>query len=285
MTASNPERASFVRVRFARSGHDDDIQAFFIGQDALGFLEDEDWWEAYFSATLWSEVERGMRDMFTRMDITTEYGVDEFKDENWNALWESSIKPIQVSESILITPSWHQPPSGYDGLKLVIDPKMSFGTGYHATTRLMLRLLERCIRKDDRILDVGTGTGVLAIAGVMLGGKHADGVDIDEWSYDNAMENALRNGTETQTRFFHGSMEHASGQYDCILSNITKLDNMDMLPGFEALLSPGGRMILSGFYSTDVDDVRTVAEQLGMRCQEEIREDEWSAILISREDA
>lgn len=285
MTASNHKHASFARVRFDRSEHDDNLQAFLIAQDALGFLEEEQWWEVYFPAARWSEVERGLRDMCSRSNTPAVYHFEEFQEENWNEQWENSITPIQVSEHILITPSWHQLPDNFDGLTLIIDPKMSFGTGYHATTRLMLRLLEHHVLRNDRVFDVGTGTGVLAIAAIKYGASEATGVDIDEWSYDNANENAVRNHTEKQTRFFHGSMEHASGTYDLILSNITKLDNMDMMQEFEGLLNPGGRMILSGFYSDDVPEVLAVANQLGLTKREEIQEDEWSALLLYRENA
>ena len=98
------------------------------------------------------------------------------------------------------------------------------------------------------------------------------------------MENARRNHVEENTRFFHGSIECVQGPYDILLSNITKIDNMDMMPRFHALLNPGGKLILSGFYSADAEDVRTVFEQLGLRFVKEMREDEWSAILAVEEE-
>jgi ribosomal protein L11 methyltransferase len=273
----------FVRARFPRSAHDDTLQAQLVARDPLGFLEDEAWWEVYFHEADWEAVAAEFSSSWKLLTPPITPEVQHFDQENWNAQWEASIQPIAVSDRIMIAPSWHEVAETDDRLVLVIDPKMSFGTGYHQTTRLMLRLLENDVRAGDIVLDVGTGTGVLAIAAIRLGAAHAEGVDIDEWSTDNALENAQKNGVEGSVRFFHGSLEHATGPYDKIYSNITKLDNIDMLTAYRDLLRPEGAMLLSGFYRDDVPEVRTALAKLKLTVTDEMYEDEWAALRAVKE--
>jgi ribosomal protein L11 methyltransferase len=269
----------YIRLRFPVGEHDEQLQALLHALEPLGFLEEEDSWEAYFACDAWDgaaadEFAAAMQ----RLDIEVVYDVERFEKQNWNKEWEDSITPIRVSERIVITPSWHSVEAGEDEIVLVIDPKMSFGTGFHATTRLMLRLMEQHVRADDIVLDVGTGTGVLAIAAVKLGAAAAEGMDIDEWSKENAEENCIRNGVLQQVRIHHGSLETVHGPYDLILSNITRNDNIDMLPALAGMLRLGGRIILSGFYTTDRNDLLAAMQQCGFVLTGDMAEDEWHAI-------
>lgn len=268
----------FVRVRFPSTSSDSTLQGMLVRHDPLGFLEEDHWWDAYFEEELWPEIERHFLARLEAEGYTAAYELETFEQRNWNQEWEDSIEPIRVSERFLITPSWHAPDVADDVTVLVIDPKMSFGTGYHPTTRLMLRLMEGLLREGDRVLDVGTGTGVLAIAAVRCGAREADGVDTDEWSYDNAVENAQRNRVADRCRFRLGSIEQATGQYDLILSNITKIDNLQMFPRYLEHLDAGGRLVLSGFYAHDANDLRMALENLGMRVAAESTEEEWCAM-------
>lgn len=274
---------AYFRIRFPRTSDAPDIQARLIPYDPLGFLEEDEWWEVYFHDHVWQNIEPLFRKNCERDGSVPVYTAQRLEQENWNRLWEESIQPIQVSDRICIAPSWHVVDADPNVIVLTIDPKMSFGTGYHATTRLMLRLLETHIRPDDTVLDVGTGTGVLAIAAIRLGAAHADGVDTDEWSYENAMENAERNGVADRILVAEGSLEAVSGTYDVILSNITKIDNLQMLPRLDAMLRPGGRILLSGFYRTDTADIHLALEQLRLRVDENKEEDEWAAVSAVKE--
>lgn len=255
-----------------------------IAHDPLGFLEEDHWWEVYFDFDTWKLSEPMFRAACERDGLAPAFDSETIEKENWNQLWEQSIEPIQVTDRLLIAPSWKPVSAPSGGMVLTIDPKMSFGTGYHATTRCMLRLLETRVRADDRVLDMGTGTGVLAIAAVRLGAAQAEGFDTDEWSYDNALENAQRNRVADRVLLGQGSIENVSGTFDVILSNITKIDNLQMLPRFDAHLKPGGRIILSGFYEWDARDIHLALEQLRLHVDEEITEDEWSAIAAHKEE-
>jgi ribosomal protein L11 methyltransferase len=273
----------YICLRFEGTAGMEDMQAALLPFEPLGFLEEDDSWYCYFPMIEWTERLRNpITDMLHERFPGTAPDVASLPHQNWNAAWEESIRPIAVSERFIIAPSWSK--VEYPGTRIVltIDPKMSFGTGYHATTRLMLRLLERVIGGNERVLDVGTGTGVLAIAAIKLGADSAIGVDTDEWSCDNANENAEANGAAGRVVFHHGSIEHAEGRFDVVLSNITKNDNARLLPSYERLLSENGLIILSGFYGSDSAELEQKSLGSGFTAIDRLDEDEWAAILLAR---
>ena len=147
-------------------------------------FEQNDWQEDYRESIIQEMTERGLDVAITKI------GTEE--DQNWNAEWEASIDPVIVNERIVIVPEWKE--EEFDNpMKLVITPKMSFGTGHHATTRMMCRLMEHLVQPGDRWIDVGTGTGVLAILAVKLGAEHVLAFDNNEWSVLNSQENIAKN--------------------------------------------------------------------------------------------
>ena len=180
-----------------------------------GFWEDGTSLRCYIATERWDgallpEVERVLRMAVSssRTPAPTVH-VRTIEEENWNAQWEATIKPIHVTDRIVIAPTWAgYVPAPHEHL-ILIDPKMSFGTGYHESTRLALLLIQRHIRHRPTVLDVGTGTGILAIAAVKLGARSALGVDTDEWAYQNAVENAALNGVRDTVRILHGDLSVA----------------------------------------------------------------------------
>jgi len=275
----NPK--SYIQLRFSRSDDDELIQAFISNFSSLGILDEEDSWSCYFLLHDWSTaVQRPFTDGLKNRFPLCSFETFVFEEENWNQTWENSITPLRVSERFIITPSWHRVDASAGTEVLIIDPKMSFGTGFHATTRLMLRLLEKTIEGGERVLDVGTGTGVLAIAAVKLGANYVEGVDTDEWSFENAMENCKRNGVLDHISMMHGSIECAVNIYDVVCSNITKNDNIALLPALNQRLRSNGIAILSGFYSTELDEVLQFAARSEFEFIDSISEDEWIAIRI-----
>jgi len=254
-----------------------------------GFWEDGAVLRSYISESRWTpampdEVERTVS-LITRSSRSTRPAITtrRIQEQNWNEEWKKTIRPIHVSERTVITPSWHPYEPAPGELVLTIDPKMSFGTGYHESTRLILRLLEEHIRIGDSVLDMGTGTGVLAIAAVRLGAADATGIDVDEWSYENACENIRLNHVQDRITILHGDITATpAGPFTLILANIQRTVLLEMLPLLVRRLRAGGRLLLAGLLH---DDREIMMEQLrheGMTLLNELSENEWTAIAARR---
>ncbi len=250
-----------------------------------GFWEDGDVLRCFISAERWNpgmqeEVE-SMATMLARSSasVAPRVTVQSLKDQNWNEEWEKTIKPIKVSERIVIRPSWHEYTPEPGQIVLTIDPKMSFGTGYHETTRLTLRLMERHVTKGMTILDIGTGTGVLAIAAVKLGAARAIGVDIDEWSFNNAHENIRLNDVETDVVIRLGKLNDVQEtSFSMIIANIQRNILEPLLSGMKERLEPEGTLLLSGLLDFDEQPMIDALHTAGFRLMEELQEGEWIAL-------
>ena len=159
---------------------------------------------------------------------------------------------------------------------------MSFGTGYHETTRLTLRLLEKYIHRINSMLDVGTGTGVLAIAAVKLGAASAWGIDIDEWSIDNAGENIIANDVADKVTISDTPVTSIDRSFRLITANLTLNTNSELLPTFRKLLRDGGTIILSGLLAADTETMRSRLRAEQFTILEELTENEWIAIAARK---
>jgi ribosomal protein L11 methyltransferase len=199
--------------------------------------------------------------------------------KNWNEAWEKTIQPIQVTERIVITPTWHKYVPSPGQIVLTIDPKMSFGTGYHETTRLMLKLMEKHCKPGMNVLDVGTGTGVLAIAAVKLGAESAVGVDNDQWAYKNALENVRLNGATGRVQIILGDVASVNEQpFDMIVANIQRNVLLEIINEMCARLEPNGLLLLSGLLLDDERPMIDALHNIGFRMIEELIENEWIAL-------
>ncbi len=195
---------------------------------------------------------------------------------NWNAVWEASYQPIRVGDRCVVRAPFHgepDPPVAYD---LVIAPKMSFGTGHHQTTWLMLSFLLDLELEGFSVLDMGSGTGVLAILAARRGAGPVWAIDIDPWSYENCRENAERNG-EPEIVAVQGDASAIRGSFDLILANINKNVLLADLPAYVAALKPGGQLLLSGFYRTDLADLQQAAAKLGLEFVSDREKEKWVA--------
>lgn len=190
-----------------------------------------------------------------------EYTVDSIPDQNWNALWESNFQPVRVKNCIIRAP-FHEKPDDAT-IDIVIEPKMSFGTGHHETTALVAgEMLEMSFRDCD-VLDMGCGTGILAILARHLGARKVTGIDIDEWAYTNTLENIERNGVP-DIRVLQGGAECLGDQeFNIILANINRNIIVRDLPRYHAVLQSGGVILLSGFLDVDADKIRESILPLG----------------------
>ena len=202
--------------------------------------------------------------------------------QNWNALWESNFEPVDVDGRIYIRAPFHTKPEG-DALDVVIMPKMSFGTGHHATTHLMSATLADLDVRGLNGLDMGSGTGVLAIIAAMQGAAHLDAVDIDEWADENCRENIVTNGVAEHITPILGDVSAIQGRtYDFILANINRNILLADMPHYAATLKAGGTLLMSGILESDIDSITARAEELGMRRVEVRLRNGWAMVRVEK---
>jgi len=201
-------------------------------------------------------------------------------DRNWNADWEKSVSPVRVGPFLLCGADAAVPPEHADATTLRIDPEQSFGTGHHATTRLCLTLIGDTVATGDTVVDVGTGTGVLAIAACRRGARSALGVDTDTRAVDNATANARRNGVSDCVTIREGSVEAVPEDVaaDVVAVNITMEPLRSMLPALRARLGPDGTLLLSGLLTSQRSQMRTALTAHNLVSDTEATEDGWWAV-------
>jgi ribosomal protein L11 methyltransferase len=224
-----------------------------------------------------NKYETLIKEYADRAQIATE--IEKVKRENWNIEWESNYHPIEVAEKIFIRAAFHDknPSFEYD---ILITPKMSFGTGHHATTKLMLTEMLSVDFKSKRVLDVGCGTGILSIFAKMRGASFVFGIDIDEWAVENSNENLGLNKC-TDILIEKGEIDDVSEKsYNVILANINyNVIMMDLLK-YSQLMLTGGELLLSGFYHTQKNDIISTAGGIGLLYKNDLALGEWCMLHL-----
>jgi len=251
-----------------------------IGFDS--FLETEEGIDAY---ALENEFDReAFETLIEKYKLSAQISWHESKMPkiNWNEEWEKNYDPIAVDDLVFVRASFHQPSQGFKH-EIVINPKMSFGTGHHATTFQMLKHQGEIDHKGKRVLDVGSGTGILAIMAKLLGARDVEAFDIDEWCVENGNENFDLNGLSTKMEIGTIREVNPQGPYDIILANINKNVLLDEMEIYVALLVPKGYLLLSGFYTEDIDDLMESAEPLGLNLVKKQSKDNWAALILQKD--
>ncbi|MFA6599130.1 MAG: 50S ribosomal protein L11 methyltransferase [Ignavibacteriaceae bacterium] len=211
------------------------------------------------------------------------YSIKEIEDKNWNEEWEKNLKVIKVTDRIVIKPSFRDYSPSAEEVVITIDPKMSFGTGEHQTTKLMLSMCEKYIKPKIKVIDVGTGTGVLAIASVLLGADFALGIDNDEWCYENALENIAQNHVLGKVEFRLAELGTiAEDHFDLLLANIQKDVLLLIAKNISEKIKVEGIIILSGLLFTDEDDILSCYTKLGLSFVEKMQLDEWISLVFKK---
>ena len=207
-----------------------------------------------------------------------DYDINEIADQNWNKLWESNFQPITVDETCYVRATFHEPNLSIP-YEIVIDPKMSFGTGHHQTTSMMLSYILENDFEGKEVLDMGCGTGILSILAVKRGAKHVLAIDYDEICVESVEENKLLNDVALFIDAELGSEERISGKvFDVILANINRNILMDQLHQYALSLKNGGQLYISGFYEgEDLHMLTQRAQSFGLAYQHKKVQDRWCA--------
>ena len=276
-----------------------DVLAALAGEAGFEtFMETENGLTGYVQQTLFDEpaLKEALED-FPFEGVSISYDVQEAEDKDWNEQWEQEgFEPIEVrskmndGRGIVIHDGRHLPENISDqDIAIEIDAKLAFGTGTHETTRMICATLLELFTNHSslftpvKVLDCGTGTGILAISALKLGAKEAIGYDIDEWSVDNARHNAVINRVDDRFQSLLGDvniLKEVDGTFDLVMANINRNILLADMPMMHAKMAPGARLILSGFYTADIPMLTEKAQSLGMTLMAQKDDNDWACLVF-----
>ena len=240
------------------------------------FVEEADGILAYIQKTDWSQTILEDIDILKNVNFIISHRFQEIEQENWNATWESNFKPIIVQDTCVVRAPFHEKSEAE--FDIVIEPKMSFGNGHHETTHMMLQHILAHDFSGKSVLDMGCGTGVLAILAAMKGAKSIDAIDIDNWCYQNSLENVARNQCD-YIRVREGDSSLLEGQkYDVIIANINRNILLADIPTYAKSLNDGGILFLSGFYERDVEIISKKCLEVALNFEKKLEKNNWVAV-------
>lgn len=236
------------------------------------FIEVEKGLKAYIMREDFDKV--FLEELCAGLDAQISFEVKDIQKQNWNAVWESEFEPIMVGDTCGIRSDFHEPLGVQN--EIIITPKMSFGTGHHATTFGMIQQMLQIDFSDKRILDMGCGTAVLAILAEKLGAQEIQGIDVDEWAYNNALENLQMNGCNN-IQITIGGTKKIKGVFDGVLANINRNVLLNDIPQYSVALKTDGFILLSGFYTEDLILIKQTAQDCGLKYIQHTNKDNWVA--------
>ena len=272
----------YYEINLMLSPFSDEISEIVIAEFAdLGcdsFVNVENGVNAYIATNIFDENKINEA-VETLKNITKiSYSVNRVKAQNWNVIWEANFEPIVIDDVCTIRAPFHSnlPTTKYD---IVIMPKMSFGTGHHATTYLVAEALLYLDIIGLNVLDMGCGTGILAIIASLKNAAHVDAIDIDNWAFENAKENIITNGVAEKIDVILGDVAQIKGKlYDLILANINRNIILSDIEHYSQSLKSGGRLIVSGIFTDDIIAIETTANSYGLKKIEQKSRDNWARI-------
>lgn len=253
----------YLQVSIQLNQADPDILVALLGEEGFDSFEEKE-------GELLAYVQAATFDRASTEEICTRFGAqikawEPLPDINWNAEWEKFYDPVRIWPLCLIRAGFHPHEEGY-AHELIIEPKMSFGTGHHATTELMIRQIAELNLTGKRVMDMGSGTGILALFTLKLGASEAFAIDNDPWCYENAIENRDRNGF-SQLNVLLGDASSLSdlGSFDLFIANINRNILSEDIPSYSKHLGEGGVLLLSGFYTEDIGHITAIAHDNGLQ--------------------
>ena len=263
-----------------------DVLAAMAGEAGFEtFEETETGLKGYVQQSLFdvSALKAALED-FPFEDTTISYDILEAEDRDWNEQWEQEgFEPIIISDNLIIHDGRHLPDSTPD-IAIEIDAKLAFGTGTHETTRMICSTLLE-LQPKGRVLDCGTGTGILSICALQLGAQEAIGYDIDEWSVDNARHNAVINQVDNRFTSLLGDasiLNKVEGTFDLVMANINRNILLNDMPQFVSKMNADATLILSGFYTDDCQILIEKAQTLGLTLQQQKEDQQWACLVLTR---
>ena len=250
----------------------DILLALLTEQHFESFLETKTGLRAYIKQTDWNNTDVHQALSLMPSTFVVSHQINEIPIENWNALWESSFHPIVIGD-YTVRASFHPPKT--TPYELIIEPKMSFGTGHHQTTQLMMKNALEIDMSGKSVLDVGCGTGILGILASKLGAKSVLAIDIESWCVENTLENAERNRCNHIVKAIRGDVDMVAENYDLIFANINRNTLIRHIPHYAKRLQRQGVLFLSGFYQTDLLEISQECNSNGLTFHSNTQFDGW----------
>lgn len=244
------------------------------------FVENEDGVTAYIQQNDWNASILDTLFILNSEEFKVDYNHKEVPQTNWNAEWEKNFNPIQVNDTVSIRAPFHENPNlAYD---IVIEPKMSFGTGHHETTHMMVQHLIDIDLENKKVLDMGCGTGILAIFADMKGAQPIDAIDIDNWCYQNSLENVQRNKCNNISVYEGEASLLANKHYDVIIANINRNILIKDMETYVSCLNDHGTLLLSGFYKEDIPIIEQETTKYNLNLERIIEKNNWVALKYTK---
>ncbi|MFH4964205.1 50S ribosomal protein L11 methyltransferase [Gaetbulibacter sp. M235] len=240
------------------------------------FVETEDGLMAYIQKEDWKDSILEDIQILDSDEFEITYTFEDIEQVNWNEEWEKNFNPIVVDDICTVRAPFHEKPDTvYD---IVIEPKMSFGTGHHETTHMMIQHILKNDFKNKSVLDMGCGTGVLAILAEMKGAKPIDAVDYDNWCYLNSIENVERNNCQYITVIEGDANVLSNKKYDIIIANINRNILLNDMAVYVSCLNKNGIIFLSGFYEEDIPMIQEACEKHMLKFEEKLERNYWVSL-------
>lgn len=274
----------YIEVQFTISPLEParEILAAYLGEKSFdSFMDTDEGMTAYIAKDDWSED--GLKQVISSVGFAkVNYTFRVTEDQNWNATWESQFQPIDVDGRCYIRAPFHEPKEGVE-FEIVISPQMSFGTGHHATTYQMVKAMLDLDMEGQEVLDMGAGTAILAVLAEKKGARKIDAIDVEEWAYRNALENAqLNDCSRIHVALGDVSLLPSEEKYDLVLANINRNVLLQDMQAYARCMKTGSLILFSGFFPSDTPLMEEEAKKTGLQLIQQNAHDGWAQLTFRK---